>query len=1642
MDKVLADAGLSECAWAYVDDVLIASTTLEEHILDIERVLQALHNVGLRVHPGKSVFCSDKMEYLGHVVTPRGLEPQAAKVAAMANLPVPTSVPVLQSFMGLLNYYRHFVPNFSSIAKPLNQLLQKGTSWQWGPEQQQAFDALKRQLCTEGLVLRRADPTKPYIVHSDWSQNGIGAVLAQLDEEGNEYMVACASRSLNVHERNYTPWKGELLAVVWAIKTFRVYLHGVHFELCTDHRPLLWLLNQQEPTGQHARWVLSLMEYDYHVRHRAGVEHVNADVLSRFPNSGPEDGTGAQLDASTDPIQARLPPVVFGPVGTGTPTDVAPEQIPIDPPMPLSYRPVRGGASGPAGAAAGAAAGDAVWQEGTQAGADNIGAQTGPSPAPRRRQTKAQFRKKHQSPYAAVALWDSYADPVAFTALAVTAAQCRASFVGRQLALANDAIDDHTFSQWDPWELPHSQVEDPLIHMHVQPWAAEQQQQLRQRATLWVAAAAAPTESQHSPVPRSPSSLDTRSVAHTFFPAAKAGVVLFEPFGGLCAGLEMALRNGIPIHAYIYSDISADARAVAQHRLQLLQSRFPGLLPASALTHTFNALPQDVWDIQPAHMQHLAQQFQRQWLVVGGWECQDLSSAGNSKGLHGDKSSTLAALVNILAALQRCQPQFPPAYVIENTAMQYNFRSEQVRVEDFNLICQALGRPICLDSTQFDSLAHRVRNYWTNLCTPAQMAAAVEQVQRTPGLQVQAAIDPDSGRKPAMVRRNDRSHGGRYPANKRGHPMSAWPTFVAFEMSRAFKAGRPGAMWDPAGGLKEPTADERERAMGYVAGDTKADGLTELQRREVLGKCIDANTLQSIMAIAAAWHRRQQWVPGRAELLPACTARVLEEAVGVHQSAAQALSLGADLTASHQCEVTIEQYLVGLAVAAVAEAREGDPSDIWQDEQALQYLRDQQFDSTWEPATRSRIRKRAAKYRLAGDGQLRRVFPDGSTKLVPKPADREALITQFHNRNGHFGVRRTGALISTGYWWWGMWSDVAATLSKCGLCSRVRSSFGGEQPELHPLPISGLMYRWGVDLCGPFPTTARQHQFVMVAVEHYSKHLELVPIPNKEPATTAAAFAAAVLGRYGSPAEVVTDRGGEWMREFEQLLLECMIDHRHTSASHPAANGLSERCVATTKRALSKLCAQQGDQGDWDLQLPWIMLGYNASPQQSTGLSPYQLMHAVTPTVPPAIRERLSQPIDLDNPEVAAADFLARANLVKERAVIAGDNLLIAQHRDTLRYAKLRSGAYTPQLRRYLPGDYVWVRKHHKTGLDIGAKQLILRVQEVRPSGVLILQGRCGTLRAVHASQCAPCHLPDIDPQVDWSLGKPPPQAVCENCGEDDSEERGHLIFCDNCNHGWHLGCHRPQLDRQPSGTWVCQPCVGQGITLEAVKALQRASDQQAALQQQPEKHRPSDLRARTVDGRLIQKLFTKPGRGGGTQWYWGRVHYRGKNPGGELLIVYEDGDAEITTLRRLQNQQIQWMPEGTALPAGMRLRTAAAAETDIASRERPIRAGRGGAITQGRGGAITQGRGGEIMQGRGGNYRGEQSRRRSPRRPTEAAAFAIVSQQLRPALTAAAASDTGGVVPSGVPTYLTHICICISWSVSGTPFSCQTVGT
>jgi transposase InsO family protein len=137
----------------------------------------------------------------------------------------------------------------------------------------------------------------------------------------------------------------------------------------------------------------------------------------------------------------------------------------------------------------------------------------------------------------------------------------------------------------------------------------------------------------------------------------------------------------------------------------------------------------------------------------------------------------------------------------------------------------------------------------------------------------------------------------------------------------------------------------------------------------------------------------------------------------------------------------------------------------------------------------------------------------------------------------------------------------------------------------------GLGYRWSLDFVGPLPVTPRHNKYVLVMIEHFSKWIELVALPDKFSEGAAYSFLDCVLNRFGAPAEVLTDQGREFLGEFQTLCEQAMIDHRTTSKDHPEADGLGERMVQTVKRGLRKYSLNKGHHGDWDLQLPWIAMG-------------------------------------------------------------------------------------------------------------------------------------------------------------------------------------------------------------------------------------------------------------------------------------------------------------------------------------------------------------------------------------------------------------------------------------------------------------------
>jgi hypothetical protein len=223
--------------------------------------------------------------------------------------------------------------------------------------------------------------------------------------------------------------------------------------------------------------------------------------------------------------------------------------------------------------------------------------------------------------------------------------------------------------------------------------------------------------------------------------------------------------------------------------------------------------------------------------------------------------------------------------------------------------------------------------------------------------------------------------------------------------------------------------------------------------------------------------------------------------------------------------------------------------------------------------------------------------------------------------------------------------------------------------------------------------------------------------------------------------------------------------------------------------------------------------GYNFSAQASlAGFSHYQLLFGREPVVPGAIKVALDEALDLARPERLVALVGQRGELLKRWMPMAMGNLEIAQHKDTLRYARTRSGAWKPRLVQYGVGEYVYLQQEMLDMLDTRAGARILRVRSVADSGVLELEGADARTVRVHMERCAPCHRADIDGWIDRRAAVPPPDFACTRCRKSCGASR--MLLCDGCGEGWHLKCLLPPLSEVPHGDWFCGRCAA-GLRLE-----------------------------------------------------------------------------------------------------------------------------------------------------------------------------------------------------------------------------------
>lgn len=269
--------------FVFVDDVIIVSNNFSHHISLLMKVLEKLKMANLTINFEKSQFFRQKLKYLGYVVDSNGLHADPDKVQSIVNYPTPKNRKEVRRFLGTASWYRRFIPNFSTLASPLNKLTSQRKNappFLWSAEANEAFEKLKRCLISTP-ILSCPDYSKPFQVHTDASDYGMGAVLSQT-QDGTEKVIAYMSKSLSQSERNYSATEREALAVLTAIEHWRCYLeNGLRFTVYTDHSSLKWFLNLSNPTGRLARWGVRLSVYNFEIKHRKGSDNVVPDSLSR-----------------------------------------------------------------------------------------------------------------------------------------------------------------------------------------------------------------------------------------------------------------------------------------------------------------------------------------------------------------------------------------------------------------------------------------------------------------------------------------------------------------------------------------------------------------------------------------------------------------------------------------------------------------------------------------------------------------------------------------------------------------------------------------------------------------------------------------------------------------------------------------------------------------------------------------------------------------------------------------------------------------------------------------------------------------------------------------------------------------------------------------------------------------------------------------------------------------------------------------------------------------------------------------------------------------------------------------------------------------------------------------------------------------
>jgi hypothetical protein len=284
MDQMLAGLNGTVC---YLDDIIVTGINMEDHLNNLYQVLARIKEYGFRVNKNKCSFLQDQVEYLGFIVNKHGVHTSPSKTKAIVDMPKPTNVSQLRSFLGMVNHYAKFISKLTDRLKPFYHLLKKDIPWTWTASCEQAFKEIK-QILISPIALAHYDPSLPLVLAADASNSGVGAVIYHRYPDGTEKAIAHTSKTLTSTEQKYAQIEKEALALIYGTQKFDQFIRGRKFTLLTDHKPLIAIFGPNKgipimSANRLQRWAIRLMGYSYDIEYRSTHDFGQADGLSRLP---------------------------------------------------------------------------------------------------------------------------------------------------------------------------------------------------------------------------------------------------------------------------------------------------------------------------------------------------------------------------------------------------------------------------------------------------------------------------------------------------------------------------------------------------------------------------------------------------------------------------------------------------------------------------------------------------------------------------------------------------------------------------------------------------------------------------------------------------------------------------------------------------------------------------------------------------------------------------------------------------------------------------------------------------------------------------------------------------------------------------------------------------------------------------------------------------------------------------------------------------------------------------------------------------------------------------------------------------------------------------------------------------------------